>query len=187
MGAAADPSRPGGHRRPETDERWRPRGVLAHLTDAVVKEGGSADDEDRPRHRRYVRIDGPAAARTYQTVLAMADMPHYFRFPGGDGEWLYHADHVGFPVDWCVRIRAVRNLDAQAKVRRKHRDLVGQIDEYDGEVIGAPPQLAEAIQAIDDERSRPRRQPDRARAAGDDPAVGGGADPAPSSRTRPRP
>jgi AAA-like domain len=133
-------------------ERWRARGVLAHLTDVVVKEGGDGDDDDRPRHRRYARIDGPGGT-SYQTVLAMSDMPHYFRFPGGGGEWLYHADRVGFQVDWCVRIRSVSNVDAQAKVRRKHRDLVGQVDEYDGEVTGAPPQLAEAIQAIDEERS----------------------------------
>jgi hypothetical protein len=99
-----------------------------------------------------VRIDGPGGT-TYQTVLAMSDMPHYFRFPGGGGEWLYHADHVGFPVDWCVRTRSIDNADAQTKVRRKHRDLVGQIGEYDGELTGAPPQLAEAIQSIDEERS----------------------------------
>jgi hypothetical protein len=134
-------------------ERWRPRGVLAHLTDSILTEGGTADDEDRPRHRRYVRIDGPEGT-TYQTVLALSDMPHYFRFPGGGGEWLYHADHAGFPLDWCVRIRSLKNVDAQAKVRRKHRDLVGQIDEYDGDLTGAPPQLAEAIQAIDEERSQ---------------------------------
>ena len=82
----------------------------------------------------------------------MADMPHHFIFPGGGGEWLFHADEVGFPVDWGVRVRSVPNADAQAKVRRKHRDLVGQVDEYDGELTGAPPQLADAIQAIDEER-----------------------------------
>jgi hypothetical protein len=136
----------------DRDERWRPRGVLAHLTDAVVREGGAPDDADRPRHRRYVRIDGPGGT-SYQTVMAMADMPHFFRFPGGTGEWLYYADHVGFPVDWCVRARAVRNLDAQAKVRRKQRDLHGQVGEYEGEVSGAPPQLAEAIGALDEERA----------------------------------
>jgi hypothetical protein len=136
-------------------ERWRPRAVLAHLTDAVVTEGGSGDDEDRPRHRRYVRIDGAGGGgRSYQTAFALADMPHYFRFPGGGGEWLYHADHAGFPVDWCVRVRSIPNADAQVKVRRKHRDLIGQVDEYDGEVTGAPPQLAEAISAIDEERSQ---------------------------------
>ena len=134
-------------------ERWRPRGVLAHLTDAIVTEGGTSDDEDRPRHRRYVRIDGTNQT-TYQTVFALSDMPHYFRFPGGGGEWLYHADNAGFPVDWCVRTRAVKNVDAQAKVRRKHRDLVGQVGEYDGDMTGTPPQLAEAIQAIDEERTQ---------------------------------
>lgn len=135
---------------PDAEAR-RPRGVLAHLTDVVVKEGGYSDDKDRPRHRRYVRLDSPHGT-AYQTVLALADMPHYFRYPGGGGEWLYQTDHAGFPVDWCVRIRALSNADAQAKVRRKHRDLIGQVDEYDGEVTGAPPQLAEAIRSIDLER-----------------------------------
>src|SRR5262249_4388840 len=41
----------------EVRGRERPRGVLAHLTDVVVTDGGSAIDQDRPRHRRYVRID----------------------------------------------------------------------------------------------------------------------------------
>src|SRR5690606_30909730 len=132
--------------------RDRPQGVLAHLTDAVVKEGGYPDDPGRPHHRRYVRIDGNGQT-TYQTVLAMADMPHHFVYPGGAGEWLFHADQVGFPVDWAVRVRSVDNQTAQSKVRRKHRDLVGQIDEYDGELTGAPPQLAAAIQAIDEERT----------------------------------
>lgn len=148
------PAEPAGSRRTgdASTDPMRPRRVLASLTNAVVKEGGYADDEHRPRHRRYVRIDGPGGT-SYQTVLAMADMPHYFSFPGGGGEWLFYADHVGFPVDWCVRMRSVRNADAQAKVRRKQRDLVGQVDEYEGEVTGAPPQLAEAIRAIDDERT----------------------------------
>jgi hypothetical protein len=135
-----------------TPGRARPRGVLAHLTDVVVTDGGDAGDADRPRHRRYVRVDDGSAS-AYQTVLALADMPHYFEFPGGGGEWLHHVERVGFPVDWCVRAKAVPNVEAQAKVRRKHRDLVGQVDEYDGEVTGAPPQLADAIRAIDAERT----------------------------------
>jgi hypothetical protein len=129
-----------------------PTAVLAHLTDALVREGGASDDADRPRHRRYVRIENPGGT-SFQTVMAMSDMPHFFAFPGGSGEWLYHVDGVGFPVDWCVRVRTVGNAEAQAKVRRKHRDLVGQVGEYDTDLIGAPPQLAEAIRAIDDERT----------------------------------
>jgi hypothetical protein len=134
------------------DGRPEGRRVLAHLSDVVVKEGGDADDADRPRHRRYVRIDDGYGS-SYQTVLAMADMPHRFWFPDGGGEWLHHADQVGFPVDWCVRVRSLKNADAQARVRRKHRDLIGQLEQYDGEVSGAPPQLAEAIRAMDEERA----------------------------------
>jgi hypothetical protein len=148
---------------PPLDDSWEPTartagdrgafgGVLAQLTDAVVKEGGYRDDPDRPRHRRYLRIDSPAGT-SYQTVLAVADMPHSFVFPGGGGEWLCHVDDVGFPIDWCVRVRSIPNPVAQLKVRRQHRQLIGQVDEYDGEVTGAPPSLAEAIAAVDDQRA----------------------------------
>ena len=145
------------------DETWEPPlragrhgrhhpGVLAHLTDALVHEGGSRDDADRPAHRRYLRVDTPAGT-AYQAALAVADMPHAWTFPGGGGEWLAHVDDLGFPIDWAVRVRSVANAEAQAKVRRQHRQLVGQVDEYDGETTGAPPSLAEAIAAVDAERA----------------------------------
>lgn len=148
---------------PAVDQSWEPPvrstgdgrhfgGVLAHLTDAVVTEGGSSDDPDRPRHRRYLRVD-TTAGPAYQAVLALAGMPHTFAFPGGGGEWFYHLDELGFPIDWCVRLRSIPNSEAQAKVRRQHRQLIGQVDEYDGEVTGAPPSLAEAITAVDIERA----------------------------------
>ncbi|HLM64756.1 MAG TPA: ATP-binding protein [Acidimicrobiales bacterium] len=148
---------------PVLDESWeppaRPAGgearisVLAPLSDAVVKEGGYRDDPDRPRHRRYLRIDS-GNTTSYQTCLAMADMPHEFSFPGGGGEWLFHVDDVGFPIDWCVRVRSIPNAESQMKVRRQHRQLIGQVDEYDGEMTGAPPSLAEAIAAVDGQRSK---------------------------------
>ncbi len=143
---------------PPLDASWDAPGkgakgpVVAPLTDALFAEGGSADDSDRPRHRRYLRIDTTRGA-SYQTVLAVADMPHHFTFPGGGGEWLFHVDDVGFAVDWCVRVHAVPNHEAQSKVRRQHRQLIGQVDEYDGEPTGAPPSLAEAIGAIDAQRA----------------------------------
>jgi AAA-like domain len=142
---------------PAFDASWEPprrndgrAGVLAHLTHARVKEGGDRDDPGRPRFRRYVRIDAPAGT-AYQAALALGDMPHEFVFPGGGGEWLYHADELDFPIDWAMRIRSIPNAEAQTKVRRKHRDLVGQEDEYGGDISGAPPQLADAVGAIRDE------------------------------------
>ena len=148
---------------PALDETWEPPErtaqsrrhaitALAPLTDAVVHEGGASDDPDRPRHRRYLRVD-TSLGPSFQSVLAVADMPHEFTFPGGGGEWLFHADDLPFPIDWCVRIRSVANSEAQAKVRRQHRQLIGQVEEYDGEITGAPPSLAEAISAIDTQRA----------------------------------
>ena len=133
------------------DDRRSPP-VLAHLTDAIVREGGDRADADRPGHRRYVRID-TARGTTFQTALVVADMPHTWTFPGGGGEWLVHVDDLGIPIDWAVRVRSVPNADAQTKVRRQHRQLVGQVDEYDGETTGAPPSLAEAIAAVDAQRA----------------------------------
>jgi hypothetical protein len=149
---------------PPLDESWEPArvegaaGVVAHLTDVVVKEGGCRDDPDRPRHRRYVKVDAPQGT-AYQTVLAVADLPHEWRYPGGGGEWLFHVDDLGFPVDWCVRVRSIPNADAQLKVRRQHRQLVGQLDEYDGEVTGLPPSLGEALAAVDSERAELAARP----------------------------
>src|SRR5581483_4310795 len=89
----------------------------------------------------------------YQALLAMSDMPHDFTFPGGGGEWFAHLEAAPFPVDWCVRLHSVDNAEAQAKARRQHRQLIGQLDEYDGEVTGAPSTLAAAMEAVDDERA----------------------------------
>lgn len=151
-----------GRDEPVRDQGWEPPdrptsggkvSVLAPLTDAIVKEGGYRDDPDRPRHRRYIRVDA-GDTTTYQTCLALADMPHEFTFPGGGGEWLFHVDDVGFPIDWCVRVKSIPNAESQLKVRRQHRQLIGQVDEYDGEMTGAPPSLAEAIVAVDGQRSK---------------------------------
>ncbi|MGH3452494.1 MAG: ATP-binding protein, partial [Haloechinothrix sp.] len=151
---------------PFLDESWEPRirsngeggdarlagPLLSSLTDAVFKEGGSREDPDRPRHRRYLRVETHAGV-SYQTFLALADMPARFSFPGGAGEWFFHADELAFPVDWCARIRVVRNQEAQVKARRQARQLAAQVDEYEGEPSGVPQSLREAWEGVDEERA----------------------------------
>ncbi|HLI56077.1 MAG TPA: ATP-binding protein, partial [Actinomycetota bacterium] len=126
---------------------------LAALGDAVFAEGGSAEDQDRPAHRRYLRVDSEQGVG-YQALLALSDMPHHFRFPSGGGEWLVAAEQSRFPVDWCLRIRPVENPIAQASARRQARQLQSQVGEYDGDPAGAPPGLAEAIEALGDLRTQ---------------------------------
>lgn len=125
---------------------------LASLGDGKFKEGGVAEDPNRPRHRRYLRIETEAGV-AFTAVLAISDMPHSFRFPDG-AEWFFAADAAPFPVDWCARIRSVPNRDAQLKARRQARQLVGQAEEYEGEPSGPPQTLDEAAEAIDDMRAQ---------------------------------
>lgn len=126
---------------------------MASLGEAVFFEGGSEDDPNRPKtHRRYLRVETSAGVG-YQTFLAFADMPSRFTFPAGAGEWFFHADEAPFPVDWCARIRAVPNQEAQVKARRQARQLVGQVEEYEGEPSGVPKDLHTAWEGVDDERA----------------------------------
>lgn len=143
---------------PFLDSAWdapaveRP-GLLA-VEEAVLKEGGDRSDPGRPRtHRRYLRVDTPPGT-SFQTFLAVADMPHRFSFPGGASEWFLQADSQPFPIDWAVRIRSVPNQEAQLKARRQARQLAGQFEEYEGEPAGLPQSLAEAIEGVDDERAQ---------------------------------
>lgn len=126
---------------------------LASLVDGVFHEGGAPDDEDRPWHRRYLRIDS-AGGVSYQALAAVADAPQQFGFPGGVSEWLYVADQMPFPVDWACRIRVVPNQDASRGAARQQRELAGQAAEYDAEPAGPPPSLAAAMDAVDDERAQ---------------------------------
>ncbi len=141
---------PGLRRRPGPDDELR-FPSLASLAEAVFVEGGDDDDDGRPRHRRYLRVDTEAGS-AYQAFLAVSDMPAVFYYPGG-AEALARTDALGFPVDWCVRVRPTSNADAVARTKRQARQLQGQFDEYGGEAAGPPPTLAAAVEAIDHERA----------------------------------
>jgi hypothetical protein len=125
---------------------------LTPLLDGVYQEGGDSDDEDRPLHRRYLRVETDDGV-SYQTFAAVADAPQRFSFPGGVSEWLYVADQLPFPIDWACRIRAVPNSTATRAATRQQRELAGQYGEFDGEPAGPPPSLAAAMDAVDDERA----------------------------------
>jgi AAA domain-containing protein len=141
--------------------RWLPRGdepvvVPAALTSFVegvhFRQGGDRRDEDRPWHRRYLRVGSPGGV-SYQTFLAVADAPQEFTFPGGSSEWLMLADLLPFPIDWACRIRAVPHHAAMRSATRHQRELAAQAHEYEAEPAGPPPSLASAMDALDQERA----------------------------------
>lgn len=120
--------------------------------DARFVEGGEPADEHRPRHRRYLKVDTEDAV-SYQTFHVMADMPAGWNFPGGGGEWFVEAARLPHPIDWTVHITAVPNQEAQAKARKKQRDLNAQMDEWEDDPLGAPKSLQDAIGDIEAERA----------------------------------
>ena len=126
---------------------------LAPLVEANFRNGGTPEDDDRPWHRRYLRVETPSGV-SYQTFTVVADAPQQFAFPGGLSEWLMVADQMPFPVDWACRIRAVPNQAAARSATRHQRELAGQVREYESEPAGPPPSLAAAMDAIDDERAQ---------------------------------
>ncbi|CAN5159366.1 ATP-binding protein [soil metagenome] len=119
--------------------------------DAVLWEGGCGEDPERPRHRRYLRLDTDHG-HSYQATLVVSEMPATFTHPGG-GEWFAAADLAPFGVDWFARVRAVPGLEAQTRARRQQRQLTAQYAEYEGEPAGPPRTLAAALEGISDEQA----------------------------------
>lgn len=144
---------------PEPRQGWIPRGdemavttpTLVPLLDANYKEGGYAEDPGRPLHRRYLRVESDEGV-SYQSFSLVADAPQQFSFPGGLSEWLFMADQLPFPVDWCCRIKVVPNQDARRSATRQQRELLGQFDQYEGEPAGAPESLDDALDAVRDQQ-----------------------------------
>jgi len=128
------------------------RPCLVSLGEATFHEGGQSGDQRGRGRRRYLKAVTDRGD-SYQAFLALAEMPHEFAFPDG-AEWFAGATRFDFPVDWCARIRPVANADAQVKAKRQARQLAAQVEEYAGETAGAPGTLADARDAVDDERSQ---------------------------------
>lgn len=125
--------------------------AMVAMFDYDVKEGGSKDDENRPNKHRYVRVDDTDVS--YQSFACVSDMPHEWLYPGGLGEWLQRLDNHEFAVDWAQRIQVIPNADAQRAATKQARELAGQWEQYEGDPAGAPPGLAAAVEANQEERA----------------------------------
>ncbi|MCC7078873.1 MAG: ATP-binding protein [Acidimicrobiia bacterium] len=153
---------------PRLDPGWEPpnrtmRGArgevivspsLATRVREIIKEGGSAEDPDRPPNpfqRQYLRVRTPFG-EGYQVSLVWSQMPKRFWFPGGLGEAFVRADSVPFPVDYCVDIHAVDNEAARSAAKRSDRTVGGQFEEWEDDPSGAPQEVYDAKEASTHER-----------------------------------
>lgn len=140
------------------------RPMLEAVDGAVFYEGGKHRGPDRdknpPKLHRYARIDNEAGTG-YQALLALAEMPHRFTFPGPQSEWLLRADQMPFPVDWAVRVGTVSNAVARMKARTKAKQMSAQFDEQEDEIerAGIPPELEEAVMDLQEQRARLQDNP----------------------------
>lgn len=104
--------------------------ALRDLDDAHYFEGGAGGPITG---RQYIQVEGERGT-SFQTVLALADMPEEWTYPGSG--FLAHLDTLPFPVDSCVRVSSTSNAETQAQVRKQLRELAGQDDELAGDTAG---------------------------------------------------
>ena len=137
--------------------RGRGRGAAA-LGQVVLAEGAlpaAEDGDDVGAHRgrfgrRWLQVS-TEWGESYQTVLALSEMPERFVFPGS--EYLASLDEFAFPVDWAMRIKVTPGDVAEAKARRQARELAGQAGEYEGETAGVPSRVLDAADGMDEYRT----------------------------------
>lgn len=129
----------------------------AALGQVVLAEGAlpveDSDDDGAHRGRfgrRWLQVS-TEWGESYQTVLALTEMPERFVFPGS--EYLASLDEFAFPVDWAMRIKVTPGDVAEAKARRKARELAGQAGEYEGETADVPSRVLDAADGMDEYRT----------------------------------
>ncbi|MFZ3573747.1 ATP-binding protein [Streptomyces sp. BH097] len=145
---------------PDTRRALVNRGrTVAALEQAVLTEGAIegqlADAEERRGagvfKRRWLEVATEHGA-SYQSFLMLSEMPEAFAFPGS--EYLAALDTFDFPVDWVARLSVTPGAVAEAKTRRKARDLAGQPEEWAHDPAGAPAQVEKAAGSLAENRER---------------------------------
>ncbi|MFG2526346.1 hypothetical protein [Streptomyces sp. NPDC048527] len=133
--------------------------TVAALGQAVLTEGaidGTLADEEERRgagvfKRRWLEVATEYGA-SYQSFMTLSEMPEAFRFPGS--EYLAALDTFDFPVDWVVRLNVTPGAVAEAKTRRKARDLAGQPEEWAHDPAGVPASIGKAADSLAENRER---------------------------------
>ncbi|MCY0930992.1 ATP-binding protein [Streptomyces sp. H27-H1] len=142
-----------------TEPAMRGRGrTVAALGDVLLAEGG-ADLTGGPARvlpanpfkRRFVQVSSEWGD-SYQTLLALSEMPEAFALPGA--AYLQQLDDLAYPVDWTARLVITPGAKAEAKTRRRARHLKAQAAEYEGDPAGPPTAIEKNVEDNDEFRER---------------------------------
>lgn len=74
---------------------------------------------------RYVSIEHGNGKISYQSFLAVADLPPTY-FP--NEEWIYHLNKLPFPVEWCFDIDVISQKAIESKIRGRRKKTIDQIE-----------------------------------------------------------
>ncbi|MFJ3673997.1 ATP-binding protein [Streptomyces sp. NPDC090106] len=140
-----------------TEPAIRGRGrTVAALGEMLLAEGGT--DFQRPRRppgnpfqRRFLQVSSEWGD-SYQSMLALAEMPEAFALPGA--AYLQQLDDLAYPVDWAARLVITPGRKAEAKSRKRARHLRSQAAEYEGDPAGPPASISKNQADNDEFRER---------------------------------
>lgn len=104
-----------------------------------------------PRPGIAVADTGAHATAFLSAVLSST--PDRWLSPGG-GEPLWRLDFLAEAWEWVIDAEVIAPSVAKARSRNQARQLAGQVEQYDGDAAGAPPELAVAAMMIDEQRAQ---------------------------------
>lgn len=96
-----------------------------------------------PKDRHVLAVGSPAGV-SYQTTLVVSQLPRQWTFPAV-GYWVAAAEDFDFPVDVTMVVRSPDHGKTAKRYLDRHKDLVGQPEQYSGVVTGVPQVVYDAI------------------------------------------
>lgn len=120
--------------------------IKPYCKDIVNLFSGSIHSENR-----LLRIEHDRGVVSYQSFLALTNIPDSFEYPGM--EWIYMLQQYNLQAEVCIHIRAVDFRRAQRKLDVKKREIESQMEHIVGASADIPEDLlsgkayAEAMEA----------------------------------------
>lgn len=127
----------------------------AFLPEPHLDEGGLTELTDSMKSRtailkrRWLRVEGPETAPSYQQFAAVGLTPQAgFVFPGG--EFVNVAAELPVDIDFCLRVTSTPAARIKAKNRRAERNIKDQYGQRTGRdsLMGASTELDKSAEAL---------------------------------------
>lgn len=133
-------------------KKWRPRAeVIQEGTEKIIKPykrdtinlfSGTITSANR-----VLKVDHGGGKVSYQTFLALSNIPDEIEFPGL--EWIYMLQRYNLQAEACIHIKAVEYRAALRKVDAKKREINSQMEHIDQADSDIPEELLEGNELAD--------------------------------------